>query len=97
MTRAGVTGTQAQELGKTLNHHNPVFLLTIVMLSFLLSDLIFSLCRPKVAEQLKGYGWKICPIWEIKILVSPSNIIWEGKRGSSGGISGGPPERTTLA
>jgi hypothetical protein len=47
-----VTRTQAQELGKTLNSPEPVFLFTNAMLSSL-GDLILALCRPEVAEQLE--------------------------------------------
>jgi len=53
LARALVAGTQAQEIGKALNYHEPGFLFTNAML-YSLGDLILALCRPDVAEQLEA-------------------------------------------
>ena len=52
LARALVTGTQAQEIGKALNHPEPGYLFTNAMLSSL-GEFILALCRPDIAEQLE--------------------------------------------
>ncbi|WP_342348426.1 HDOD domain-containing protein [uncultured Nitrospira sp.] len=52
LARALVAGTQAQELGKTINYGEAGSLFTNAML-YSLGDLILALCRPDVGEQLE--------------------------------------------
>lgn len=52
LARALLAGTQAQELGKTLNYPEPGLLFTNAML-YSLGDLILALCRPEIAAQLE--------------------------------------------
>ncbi len=77
LARALVSGTQAQEIGKALNHPEPGFLFINAML-YSLGDLILALCRPKVAEQLQNLRLSdpnSVPKAELALLGRPLSII----------------------
>jgi HD-like signal output (HDOD) protein len=77
LARALVAGTQAQEIGKTLNYPEPGFLFTNAML-YSLGDLILALCRPDVAEQLETLRLEDptkAPKAELALLGRPLPII----------------------
>ncbi len=77
LARALLAGTQAQELGKTLNYPEPGILFTNAML-YSLGDLILALCRPEVSEQLEALRLEDptkVPKAELALLGRPLHMI----------------------